>query len=217
MRSYFALPIGRTLVLTSVLLSGWVVCAAGHDGMRAPMTLPVFVLTWFVPPRAWLEQPVVLVIGFARVLTLIVIPLLAMRLFPEERQMRTMEMLLTSPVTEFAIVLGKWLAALSLYLILIGIPAAGMAIRGGTGWRALLVSYAGLALFNGALLSAGECVSALTRHQAAAAAACMFSCVVGFRYFRSGVLRPESGALFTAVALAGWYCSVRAIRALRNA
>jgi ABC-2 type transport system permease protein len=46
----------------------------------------------------------------------ILIPLLTMRLFSEERKMRTEQLLLTAPVTLTGMVMGKYLAALSLFL-----------------------------------------------------------------------------------------------------
>lgn len=47
---------------------------------------------------------------------IILIPLLTMRMFAEERKMRTEQMLLTAPVTIFGMVMGKFLAALSIFV-----------------------------------------------------------------------------------------------------
>src|SRR5579863_8574921 len=91
MGSYFSLRIGWVLLISAFLLFGFMVYAARSEGIRDQLMGPVFVLTRFQPPAEWIGQPAILVVGFARVMALIVIPMVAMRLFPEERQMRTME------------------------------------------------------------------------------------------------------------------------------
>jgi ABC-2 type transport system permease protein len=65
-----------------------------------------------------------------------------MRLFPEEKQARTIEMMLTSPVKETDIVLGKWLAALFLYLQIIGVGVLEFATstREKPDWTTVLTS-----------------------------------------------------------------------------
>ena len=47
---------------------------------------------------------------------IVLIPLLTMRMFSEERKMRTEQLLLTSPVTIFGMVMGKFCAALTLFV-----------------------------------------------------------------------------------------------------
>jgi ABC-2 type transport system permease protein len=220
MRSYFALPIGSVLLLSAALLFGLMTYAARNDGARAQLMGPIFSLTRFEPPARLLREPAVLVVGLARVMALILIPLVTMRLFPEERQMRTMEMLLTSPVTETDIVLGKWLGALTLFLMVLGVSVAELIAASpwhSPDWGIILLCYSVLAAVGASLISIGEYASIVTRHQSAAAGGSLMVCWAAFRYFDSGLLRASDAPVLAALTMAGWFATRRSIRALRNA
>ena len=153
-------------------------------------------------------------------MAMILIPMVAMRLFPEERQMRTMEMLLTSPVAEADIVLGKWLGALTLYLMAMAVSLAELVCASPWrkwDWNTVLNTYLALAVLGGSLLSIGEYTSTVTRHQSAAAGGSLLICVVAFRYFRTGVLSPADAGIAAALAAAGWFLALRSMRAWRSA
>ena len=57
--------------------------------------------------------------GILTVVLLFLIPLITMRLYAEEKRSGTIELLLTSPLTDIQIILGKFLGALGLYAVLI--------------------------------------------------------------------------------------------------
>ncbi len=126
----------------------------------------------------------------------ILIPLLTMRLFSEERKMRTEQLLLTAPVTLTGMVLGKYLAALSLFLgcvavslvNLIPLYAIAAAERGaedisntyiGPLTSEVVGCLIGLILIGAAFIAMGTFVSALCENQLAAAVITM-AVVVGF-------------------------------------
>ncbi|MFZ0085324.1 MAG: ABC transporter permease subunit, partial [Candidatus Acidiferrales bacterium] len=100
--------------------------------------------------------------------------ILTMGVFAEERKRGTMELLMTSPISETQIVLGKFFASLTLYAIML-LPTASylvfMFLRSDPTppWRMLLAGYAGILLLGGALLSLGEFISSLTENQLIAA------------------------------------------------
>ena len=103
-------------------------------------------------------------------LLLIVIPLLTMRTFAEERANGTIELLLTSPVTSWEIVLGKYVAILALMGILIGLSALYPGLLffyGDPGPEALqtLAGLIGLLLYSVALAAISCFISALTKSQ----------------------------------------------------
>src|SRR5690348_17388540 len=71
---------------------------------------------------------------------ILLVPVLTMRLVAEEDRAHTMELLATSPVTNTAIMLGKYLAALALYLVLLAISAympLSLAVIGRLDWGLL--------------------------------------------------------------------------------
>jgi len=107
-------------------------------------------------------------------LVLFFTPVLTMGVYAEERKRGTMELLMTSPVTELQIVLGKFLASLTLFTIMV-LPTATYLIimlRHSDPMpplRLMLAGYAGVLLLGGALLALGSFISSLTENQLIAA------------------------------------------------
>ena len=117
------------------------------------------------------------VFGVILVLLLLIAPALTMRLVAEEARTGTLELLLTSPVQDWAVVLGKYLGALALYLTMIGLtlfyPLLVVVFRGNPDWGPVWSGYLGMVLVGMAFLSVGLFASALTSNQ-------MISAVIGF-------------------------------------
>ncbi len=108
------------------------------------------------------------------VILLLVMPLVTMRLFAEERRSGTIELLLTYPVRDGAVLIGKYLAALTLYATMIAAtlayPAIVVGIAGASvEWGPLLTGYIGLLLMGGMFLAVGLFASSLTENQIVAA------------------------------------------------
>jgi ABC-2 type transport system permease protein len=127
-----------------------------------------FTLTLFIS-----HQPSMVHIFFQMfVLFMLTAPLITMRLLAEERKLRTMEVLLTSPVSEVAIVLAKYFASMSLIVVMLllsGCYAAALAWFGDPDFGPIYSGYLGLLLFGSALVGAGLLASALTANQVIAA------------------------------------------------
>jgi len=107
-----------------------------------------------------------------RLVALLVVPLLTMRLFAEERKLGTLELLWTWPVRDREVLAGKFLAALAVYLVLLVATAVGPAVL----WTLhpfpvapLLAGYVGLALLGVAFVACGIAASAITENQVIAA------------------------------------------------
>jgi ABC-2 type transport system permease protein len=101
-------------------------------------------------------------------LAIFMIPLITMRSLAEEKRSGTIELLLTSPVTDFQIVLGKFLAAFTLYAAMLGLTLLDLGflfLYGDPEWKPLLAGYLGLLLLGGSLISLGIFFSSLTRNQ----------------------------------------------------
>jgi ABC-2 type transport system permease protein len=106
------------------------------------------------------------------VLFMLTVPIITMRLFAEERKLRTLEILLTAPVSEFAIVLAKFAAGMSLIvlmLVLSGSYAVVLGLFGDPDLGPIYSGYLGLLLFGSALVGVGLLASALTANQVVAA------------------------------------------------
>jgi len=107
-----------------------------------------------------------------RVILLLLMPLVTMRLFAEERRSGTIELLLTYPVRDGAVLVGKYLAAMSLYAAMIGgmlaYPAM-LAYFARVEWAPLLTGYIGLVLMGAMFAAVGLFASSLTENQIVAA------------------------------------------------
>lgn len=99
-------------------------------------------------------------------------PLITMRLVAEERKLRTLEVLLTAPVSEIDIVLAKFIASMSLFvlmLLLSGAYAVVLAYFGDPDLGPIYSGYLGLLLFGATVVGTGLLASALTSNQIVAA------------------------------------------------
>ena len=104
----------------------------------------------------------------AAVIILFVMPMITMRTYSEEKRSGTIELLLTSPVSDLQIILGKYFGALTLYatMLLVTMIYMGMLFWiGEPEWRPIATGYLGLLLMGGCFLSAGLLISSLTKNQ----------------------------------------------------
>lgn len=111
------------------------------------------------------------------VLLLLLVPIITMRAFAEERKADTLELLLTSPVREVWIVVAKFLASLTLVAGLLAASSAYAVILGVYGepdWAPIYGGYLALLLLGGLLVALGILTSSLTENQVVAA-----TCAVG--------------------------------------
>jgi ABC-2 type transport system permease protein len=126
----------------------------------------------------WVIRPLLMNVT---VISLFLIPMIAMRLFAEEKNSGTIELLLTSPVRDLEIVLGKWLGGLLFYGCFLAISAINLAFLffyGQPDWRPVLLGFLGLVLQGGALLAVCTFLSSLTRNQIIAADAGFTVCLL---------------------------------------
>jgi ABC-2 type transport system permease protein len=95
-----------------------------------------------------------------------------MGLFSEEKKRGTIELLLTAPLTDTQVVLGKFFAASAFYIILLlttWIPMAVLYMYGSPASGPILTAYLGLFLYGLAILAIGLFISTLTENQIIAA------------------------------------------------
>jgi ABC-2 type transport system permease protein len=176
----------------------------------------------------------------AAVLFLLIVPVVTMRLLAEERRAGTLEMLLTSPAREIEIVLSKFVAGLSLPVVMLGLTASYAAVLGHYGdpdWGPIYSGFLGLLLLAAALTAIGLLVSGLTANQIVAAVTAMgigillwmidtlghllpdpydsiliqLSLVAHFTPFATGALYLSDVGFFLTIVLTGLFLSVRAL------
>lgn len=114
-------------------------------------------------------------------IVLFLIPILTMKLMSEEKKNRTDQGLLTAPIGLWSIVLGKYFAALTLFIIaesVVFIYAIFIAVYGNVLWASLLGNYFAMLFLGAAFIAVGLFVSSLTENQMASAVASMLALFV---------------------------------------
>lgn len=106
------------------------------------------------------------------IIFLFLAPMVTMRLFAEEKKAGTIELLLTYPVKDLGVALGKFAAALSLLIVMLALTSlyAGiMAFLGNVEIGTVLIGYLGVILMGASFLAIGMWLSSLTENQIVAA------------------------------------------------
>lgn len=104
----------------------------------------------------------------ASVLLLFVLPMITMRTYSEEKRSGTIELLLTAPLTDVQIIMGKFLGAMALYAAMLAVTLihVGVLFAFGTPeWIPIATGYLGLLLMGGCFISVGLLISSFTRNQ----------------------------------------------------
>jgi len=217
LRRYFASPIGSVLVAGPAVFFALILWAAGGEQIGRGLLGQLSAMTNFRPSREWMTHPVMPAVALGRLFAMVLTPLISMRLFPEEQQTRTMELLLTAPVREMEIVMGKWIGAVAMYLLILAVSMLEIAISPLRGnWQTALMAYGALLMTGAGLLAAGEAVSTLTRHQTAAAAVSLLLAVVTFRALPGGRPDPANVLISTVLSAAGLALTNRSIQKFRS-
>jgi ABC-2 type transport system permease protein len=114
------------------------------------------------------QQVIRFVLQNASVIILFIMPMITMRTYSEEKRSGTIELLLTSPVSDVEIILGKFFGALGLYVVMLLVTLLYMAILfvyGHPEWRPIVAAYFGLLLMGAAFVSIGLLISSTTNNQ----------------------------------------------------
>jgi len=218
-RALFASPIAYAVVAVFLLLNGY-----------------SFVMTLAMSKQATLVH-----IFFQSATQLVLlVPLVTMRLFAEERRGGTLELLLSSPAPEIDIVLAKFAAAMVMLMAMVGLTSSYALVLGLFGtpdWGPVYSGYLGLFLLAGALVSLGLAISALTANQIVAAAVTLglfgllwsidslaallpppvdnwfigLSLIGRFTPFAVGAMYTSDAGFFLSVILLGLFLTVRAL------
>jgi len=172
LRAYFNSPIAYVVLTIFVFLSGLffrsILAQVMEMGLMSQMQAQQF------GPRP-MDMPGMISRGFLStmsVILLFIMPMLTMGLFSEEKKRGTIELLLTAPLTDLQVVLGKFLAAASFFVILLSttwIPMAVLYLYSDPASGPILTAYLGLLLYGLAIVAVGLFISTLTENQIIAA------------------------------------------------
>jgi ABC-2 type transport system permease protein len=241
LNSYFVSPVAYLLLTMFAIIFGyffWVEVAvfnnysvqAQMSGQPTPLSVNEIVI-----------RPLLSNIG---VIGLFFIPMMSMRLFAEEKRQGTIELLVTSPIRDIEIVIGKWLSSVILYAVMLLFSAINFSFLfryGNPDWKPLAIGYLGLILQAGGLLAVGTFISTLTRNQIVAGAATFGVClllwilewpasfetagwakilaymsvVTHIESFSKGVLDSKDAVYYVSLIFLGLFLTSRSMESLR--
>ena len=176
LRSYFVSPIAYVVLTGFLLLGGWFFfnllnrfnfLLQIYGAMRNPEAMQQLNLNDAVIAPLLHNLSVVLVI---------LVPMITMRSFAEERRSGTYELLMTSPLGITEIVAGKFLATFAFLLIMVGLTGIYplvLMIYGNPELGVIAAGYLGLLLIAVAFATVGLLTSSLTENQIIAAVSCL--------------------------------------------
>ena len=169
LRSYFASPIAYVIVGMFAVLFGWFYVAILNIFVQQSMQMGSMGAAGSLNVN---QQMIRYVFQNSLVVNLFVVPLITMRTYAEEKRSGTIELLMTSPLTDFQIIMGKFLGALAVYAAMLAVTLIHMAVLfvyGNPEWKPIVTAYLGMLLMGGCFLSVGLLFSSLTRNQIVAA------------------------------------------------
>jgi ABC-2 type transport system permease protein len=165
LKSYFASPIAYVVIGLFALLYGYFFAVMLNYFIRAGLNANPMMGPQALNINQDMLRPV---LQNVTILLLFVLPAITMRTYSEERRSGTIELLLTSPLTDLEIILGKFFGALGLYGVMIGVTLVHTALLfwlGTPEWKPVLTAYLGLLLLGGSFISIGLFISTLTTNQ----------------------------------------------------
>jgi len=172
---YFVSPIAYAIIGAFLLIAAILFVANLRFEMNQALTSQYQSMQYGMPSN--FDVPTNVMRGFFGLLStlaLFITPMLTMGVYAEERKRGTMELLMTSPITETQIVLGKFAASFTLFVIML-LPTLSFLVfmyvhsDPMPPWRVMAGGYLGILLLGGSLLALGSFISSLTENQLIAA------------------------------------------------
>jgi ABC-2 type transport system permease protein len=165
-KSYFATPIGYIAIGVWALLYGFFFWTILSYFLRS--SLQMGGLGMQQQPMNVNQQLIRPLLQNVTIMILFTLPMVTMRTYSEEKRSGTIELLLTSPLTDFQIVMGKFLGAMALYgvMLLVTMIHIGLLfVYGSPEWKPIVTAYLGVLLLGGCFISLGLFISSLTKNQ----------------------------------------------------
>src|ERR1700722_16134805 len=163
--SYFRSPIAYGVMAFFALLAGYFFYASVVYFVRRGIESSMMGQSFPMDMNEFVVRPFFSNVG---VIALFLIPMITMRLFADEKRTGTIELLLTSPIRDIEIILGKWIGAVALYTAMLAVSGLSLLMLfayGKPDWKPILVGYLGLLLQGAALLAITTFISNCTKNQ----------------------------------------------------
>jgi len=166
LKSYFSSPIAYIAIGFFAFLYGYFYVAILQYFVRQSMQMNQF----GGGPQALNINQVLIrqLLQNVTILILFIMPMVTMRTYSEEKRSGTIELLLTSPLTDFQIILGKFFGALALWATMLAVSLIHIGllfVYGNPEWKPIVTAYLGLLLLGGCFISVGLFISSLTKNQ----------------------------------------------------
>jgi ABC-2 type transport system permease protein len=224
LKSYFVSPVAYVVIAFFLLLAGYLFSGILMQTREATLRY---------------------LLSNISVLFLFITPILTMRLLAEENKNGTIELLLTNPIRDSEVVLGKYLAVVAILVVMLGLtlyyPAILYLMGGRPDQGPMLTGYLGVILLGAGCLALGLFASSLTQNQIVAAvvtfallivlwlsdviqslAGGVVSDVAGylsvnnhFQEFSRGVLDTKDVVYFVTLILAGLFLTMLSVQSRR--
>ena len=165
LKSYFASPIAYIVIGLWALLYGYFFVAILGFFVRQSMQMMQMQGPQAMNVNQRLIRPL---LQNVTILVLFLMPMVTMRTYAEEKRSGTIELLLTSPLTDLEIILGKFVGAMALYSVMLAVTLIHIAvlfIYGNPEWKPIFTAYIGLLLLGSCFISLGLLISSLTKNQ----------------------------------------------------
>jgi ABC-2 type transport system permease protein len=165
LKSYFSSPIAYIVIGFWALLYGYFFIAILQFFVRQSMQMSQFGGPQSMNVNQQLVRPL---LQNVTILDLFLLPMVTMRTYAEEKRSGTIELLLTSPVSDFEIIMGKFLGAMALYTVMLAVTLLHIGllfIYGHPEWKPIVTAYIGLWLLGGCFISLGLLISSMTKNQ----------------------------------------------------
>ncbi len=168
LRSYFVSPIAYVVIGLFAVLFGVFFISSLSFILRVSLQAGMM---QGAPPININEYMIRPLFGNTGVIMLFVLPMITMRSYAEEKRSGTIELLLSSPLTDMQIILGKFLGAVTLFAMMLGVTAIPMSFLfyyGEPELAPVLSGYLGLSLMGASFISIGLLISSATKNQVVA-------------------------------------------------
>ncbi len=246
LQAYFHSPIAYLVMTVYTVIGGFVFYSSTAFFAIQSMRMEMQGGMSGAPPMSLNEYVIRPILGgVLTVVLLFLIPMITMRLYAEEKRSGTIELLLTSPLKDMEVILGKYLGSMILFTILGALTFlyfSVLFIYGNPNGKPLIANALGMLLYGGALMALGMWFSTLTKNQIIAGSVALavnlllylldwvsaysqsvagkvlsyIALTTHFDNFAKGVIQLSDVVYYLSVIILGIFLTARSVEALKG-